>query len=230
MSVAGWVGGVGDAMRGLRNIGEEKLLDPVDRTVDTFDRAMMRGDGQEAADASPAAAAEQTLRCRVKWFDAVKGYGFLVSELTGADILIHYNLLAAVERKSLPEGASVTALVRQAPRGLQAVALSDLDLSTASMTDSPVPAARRRDAGDRPDRSALADAAGPFEPVTVRWFNRTKGYGFILCADGITQAFVHVETVRRGGFEILEAEQPLAARVAHGPKGALVVEVAPPAG
>jgi len=160
--------------------------------------------------------------CRVKWFDAVKGYGFLVPQEGGGDILIHYNLLAGLGRKTLPEGVSLTALVKEGPRGLQAAELRDVDMSTAVEITAVPPAPRRT---DRSDPMALACDAGDFEPVTVRWFNRTKGYGFILCADGMTQAFVHVETVRRGGFEALESDQPLRARIAHGPRGALVVEV-----
>ena len=54
--------------------------------------------------------------------------------------------------------------------------------------------------GERADRKALADAAGEYEPVEVKWFNRVKGYGFLNRAgegeDG-EDIFVHMETVRQ---------------------------------
>lgn len=155
---------------------------------------------------------------RVKWFDSVKGYGFIVADDAESDILIHYNLLSDLGKKSLPEGATVTALVRKGPRGLQAVALEKVDLSTALPTVPRAPAT---------DRVADTADAGDYELATVRWFNRTKGYGFLFCADGITQAFIHAETIRRQGYDTLEPEQRLLARITHGPRGALVVEIKP---
>ena len=53
-------------------------------------------------------------------------------------------------------------------------------------------------AAERADRKALADAAGEFEPVEVKWFNRVRGYGFVKRPEelGGEDVFVHMETVR----------------------------------
>lgn len=163
------------------------------------------------------------LKGHVKWFDSVKGFGFVVPETGGPDILIHYNLLAMIDRKSLPEGAALVVDVQPGPRGLQAVAIHDVDLSTAVAAPAQPPRAKRQDRTNPLDFRA---DAGEYEPVVVRWFNRAKGYGFLLRADGVTQAFVHVETLRRCGLETVEPDEPLLARIAEGPRGALAVEVA----
>jgi CspA family cold shock protein len=161
---------------------------------------------------------------RVKWFDMVKGYGFVTPDDGGGDILVHYNLLTPLGRKSLPEGAAITVLARQGARGRQAAEILDLDLSKAIGPDLDRVAER---SANRVDPLDFVGDAGDFEPVQVRWFNRAKGYGFLLRDDGVTQVFIHMETVRRGGFETLQPGQLLRARIHDGPRGALAVVVEP---
>ena len=104
---------------------------------------------------------------RVKWFDATRGFGFLVSDACDGDILIHFSVLKDHGRRSLPEGATLACECSIQSRGLQATKISDIDLSTA-LPSAPRPAIP---AADRADRDALADAAGPFVPGEVKWFN-----------------------------------------------------------
>ena len=166
----------------------------------------------------------ETVSGRVKWFDLVKGYGFIVPDDGGGDILIHYNLLGPLGRKSLPEGAAVTVTARKGPRGRQAASIVELDLSKAT---GPDPDRQAERSSNRVEPLDFLDLAGPYEPVEVRWFNRSKGYGFLLRDDGVTQVFVHMETVRRGGFEALLPGQAILARIHDGPRGALAVQLAP---
>ena len=159
----------------------------------------------------------------VKWFDATRGFGFVVDPGFDGDILIHFSVLKEHGRRSLPEGATVSGVAGRLRRGLQALQISSIDLGTA------LPAAPRAANANavRPDRSALAEAAGPFEPVEVKWFNRVKGYGFLVRngADGPADIFIHMETVRDAGISDLEPMQRLQARVAEGRKGLTAVEV-----
>lgn len=155
---------------------------------------------------------------RVKWFDAVKGYGFLVPDDGGSDVLLHYNLLAPHGRKTLPEGARLVAQVMAGPRGRQARELLEVEAE-----EEPRPRPQPQSAGPRVDPLDFLDAAGDFEQVEVRWFNRAKGYGFLLRSDGVTQVFVHMETVRRAGFATLLPGQFCSARIHDGPRGALAV-------
>jgi len=160
---------------------------------------------------------------RVKWFDAVRGYGFVVPDDGGSDVLLHYNLLAPHGRKSLPEGALVTAEVCQGERGRAASAIVSIDLASAVGTHQELPPRP----ADRLDPADFLAGAGDYVPVQVRWFNRTKGYGFLLGDDGVTEVFIHMETVRRGGFDMLEPGQHICARISQGPRGALAVAVEP---
>ncbi len=79
--------------------------------------------------------------------------------------------------------------------------------------------------GDRADRVKLISAAGPFEAVTVKWFNRLKGYGFLVRDADSADIFVHMETLRRAEIEEVEPGQSLRARIVDGDKGPLAVAV-----
>jgi CspA family cold shock protein len=159
----------------------------------------------------------------VKWFDATRGFGFIVSENAKGDILVHFSVLKEHDRRSLPEGAIVECLVAEQERGLQARKVLSIDLSRAIVPELGRNAAVR---SDRIDPAALLDEAGSFEPVRVKWFNRLRGYGFLVREDDDSQdIFVHMETVRRGGLSDLVPDQPLRARIAVGRKGPLAVEV-----
>jgi len=157
----------------------------------------------------------------LKWFDVTRGFGFLVADDPGiGDILVHFSVLQAHGRRSLPEGARVTCLAVRRERGMQASEILSIDLSNAVEAES-----RGRAGSDRIDPAVLADDAGPFEPVQVKWFNRLKGYGFLVRDADSADIFVHMETLRRAGIIEVEPGQPLLARVVEGRKGPLAVVV-----
>ena len=159
---------------------------------------------------------------RVKWFDATRGFGFLISDELEGDILIHFSVLREHGRRSVPEGAVIECIPVRLERGLQAKKILSIDLSTALPTQP-----RSSMPMERADRRALSDTAGEFEPVEVKWFNRVRGYGFFKRPDeaGGEDVFVHMETVRLAHLGELQPGQQLIARIAPSSKGLTAVEI-----
>lgn len=54
---------------------------------------------------------------------------------------------------------------------------------------------------------------------TVKWFNNTKGYGFIESPEHGGDVFVHYRAIRSEGFRILKEGQKVEFSVSQGPKG-----------
>ena len=160
---------------------------------------------------------------RVKWFDATRGFGFLVSDELDGDILLHFSVLREHGRRSVPEGAVIECVPVRLDRGLQAKKVISIDLSTAL----PQQPRSSISGGERADRKALAENAGAFEPVEVKWFNRVRGYGFVKRPDelGGEDVFVHMETVRSAHLPELQPGQKLEARIAPSAKGLTAVEL-----
>ncbi len=177
--------------------------------------------GEDTPGGSPEMA---PIKGRVKWFDSTRGFGFLVSDDVDGDVLLHFSVLREHGRRSVPEGALVECVPMMLERGLQARRVLSIDLSSA------LPASPRSpiSSGERADRKALSDAAGEFQPVEVKWFNRVKGYGFVNRFGEENDVFVHMETVRQAGLGELQPGQKLEARIASSPKGLTAVELRDP--
>ena len=62
---------------------------------------------------------------------------------------------------------------------------------------------------------------------TVKWFNESKGYGFIAPQDGGEDVFVHYSSIQGSGFKTLAEGQSVDFDVERGPKGLQAVNVNP---
>jgi cold shock protein len=156
----------------------------------------------------------------IKWFDASKGYGFVVPDNGWPDVLLHVTVLRRDGYQTAYEGARIIVECLQRAKGYQAFRVVSMDESTAIHPAQLPP----------PRTHASVTPTSGLERAQVKWFNRLRGFGFLTCGEGTPDIFVHMETLRRYGMTELRPGQFVLVRYGPGSKGMMAAEIQPETG
>ena len=155
----------------------------------------------------------------IKWFDVSKGYGFIVPDSGGLDVLRHATCPRRDGYQTAYEGARIVVEALQRSKGMQAFRVVSMDESTA-VHPSQLP----------PRTHVSVTPTSGLERASVKWFNRLRGFGFLTRGEGTPDIFVHMETLRRYGLTELRPGQVVLVRFGDSPKGLMAAEVRPDTG
>ncbi len=152
----------------------------------------------------------------MKWFDPIKGFGFVIPDAGGADVLLHANVLRNFGQSSVADGARIELEVQKTQRGIQATQVLSIsppeDAGTAALSDF-----------ETLDPAEIRNT--PLEPARVKWFDKGKGFGFANVFGRGEDVFIHIEVLRRSGLADLQPGEALAIRVIDGKRGRIATEV-----
>ncbi|MEM1233281.1 MAG: cold shock domain-containing protein [Pseudomonadota bacterium] len=155
---------------------------------------------------------ERNVRGVVKWFDLSKGFGFVIAEGVSQDILLHVNVVRRFGRTDVTAGDTVTISYDETPRGLQATELVEVVES----------------AGEREGAVQVSiDPSEDLKAARLKWFDKSKGYGFVNVFGDPEDVFVHVDVLRAGGLLDAQVGEAVCVVVTRGAKGASATAIYP---
>ena len=154
----------------------------------------------------------------VKFFNHSKGFGFIVSDAGGPDILLHVNVLRNFGQNSVADDARIEVFTHITGRGVQAAEIITI-----------TPPERDDNAGLRDLAELISDdlEAIALEPGRVKWFDKVKGFGFANVFGKPEDVFLHIEVLRLSGLSDVQPGEALALRVIDGKRGRMAAQVFP---
>ncbi len=158
----------------------------------------------------------------MKWYNPEKGFGFVEMADGSGDVFLHANSLQNAGFQAVTPGSILQIRVGQGQKGRQ------VD-QVISVTEGDAPPPRSAGGGfgsggfDRPraPRPPRQQASGPAVEMTgiVKWYNATKGFGFISPESGGKDVFVHATALEAAGISPLQEGQSVRMSVVQGSKG-----------
>jgi CspA family cold shock protein len=163
----------------------------------------------------------------VKWYNSEKGFGFVEMADGSGDVFLHANSLQNAGFQAVTPGSILQVRVGQGQKGRQV----DQVISVTEGTGEAPPSRGGFGGGagaagfDRPrpsgPRAPRQQASGPAVEMTgiVKWYNATKGFGFISPQSGGKDVFVHATALEQAGLPPLQEGQSVRMNVVQGAKG-----------
>ena len=171
---------------------------------------------EDGSASSPGAAVVAT----VKWYDPVKGYGFLTPADGSRDLFCHTSAVSRAGWDTLPECATVSCEVEQGRQGPQVRRIHAVDVSTASPGSAesgrPLRGQHGHGYGERVASSARRVVA------TVKWFVPSRGFGLLIPSDSSPDVFCHVSVVEEAGYGTLRPGGTVTCEETEGRRGPVV--------
>jgi CspA family cold shock protein len=204
----------------------------------SFDRAPP-GDMPRAAPSWPSSAGFGPEHdAIVKWFNPEKGFGFVALSDGSGDAFLHSNTLNQSGHNAVSPGATLRVRIGQGQKGRQVSEVLSVDETTATPAvgrgagpgtgSSRGPASSgfvdqggggfSGDRGAAPRRGPPSGSAVEMQG-TVKWYNATKGFGFVAPSEGGKDVFVHASALQRAGVMQLAEGQTIWMDVVQGAKG-----------
>lgn len=159
-----------------------------------------------------------TVDAIVKWFKPDKGFGFVELGNGTGDAFLHIGAVQAAGYDSLPPGAKLQVQVTSSIKGQQVSRIVDVDLAGAAER-APPPRSGGFEGGPRPRRQAPDPSTAVPVSGKVKWFDETKGFGFVQSNDGGKDVFVHISILAPSGVNRLMEGQPVTMQVVDTAKG-----------
>lgn len=165
---------------------------------------------------------------KVKWFNSDKGFGFVELTDGSGEAFIHVRAVEAAGANALDPGTTLTVRVGQGQKGAQVTEVLNIDTSTAE-PGAPrggggggFGGAPRRQSGGFSPRPAMEprDLEGaPEASGTVKWYDATKGFGFVAVEGESKDLFVHRTVLSDAGLASLAEGQRVRVKIVEGRKG-----------
>ncbi|MEL6521141.1 MAG: cold shock domain-containing protein [Pseudomonadota bacterium] len=149
---------------------------------------------------------------KIKWFDLQKGFGFIVSDSFEEDILLHANVLRKFGQNSIAKDSAIRVIAQETLRGYQAV--------DVLRVEPPLPLD-----GFSCGLSEYVDHSLPLQPARVRWFDKSKGYGFANVFGSSEDVFILAEVLHRSGLSDLQPGEAVSLRSVVGLRGLMANQV-----
>ncbi len=173
---------------------------------------------------SPSTAPEA--KATVKWYNSEKGFGFVEMADGSGDVFLHANSLQHAGFQTVTPGSVLQIRVGQGQKGRQVDQVISVTEGTGEAPGGSRSGGygggngfdRPRSSGPRPGRQ---QPSGPAIEMTgvVKWYNSTKGFGFISPQDGGKDVFVHATALEHAGLPPLQEGQSVRMNVVQGAKG-----------